>query len=117
MEPLMQTRRTIVEHLSLFLQLRRRHWTGLQAFLDQGHLTRSACSLLRALKEETIPGQPLTVQHMQEALFNPYATRFPWVEYLPLLVEHSYLEQRDESYCVTKTGRLLLHQIERAARA
>lgn len=117
MEPLVQARRAIVESLPLFLQIRRRHWTGLQTFLDQGHLTRPAFSLLRALEEETILEQPLTVQHMQEALFNPYTTRFPWMEDLPLLVEQGYLEQQDESYSVTKTGRLLLHQIERAARA
>ena len=117
MEPLLEARRTIVEHLPLFLQLRRRQWTGLETFLDQSHLTRPAFFLLRALEEETVPGQTLTVQQMQEALFNPYATRFPWVEHLPLLVEQSYLEQRDESYSVTETGRLLLHQIEHAARA
>src|SRR5260221_952379 len=117
MEPLLQAQRTLVEHLPLFLQLRRRHWTELQAFLDHCHLTHSAFSLLRALEEETLPGQPLTVPQMQEALFNPYATRFPWVEHLPLLVEHGDLEQRDEGYSVTETGRLLLHQIERAARA
>src|SRR5258707_5584268 len=110
MEPLLQARRTIVEHLPLFLQLRRRDWTGLDTFLDQRHLTRSAFFLVRALEEETLPGQPLTVPQMQEALFNPYTMWFPWVEHLPLLVEHGDLEQRDEGYSVTETGRLLLHQ-------
>ncbi len=117
MEPLVQARRAILESLPLFLQLRRRHWTGLQTFLDQSHLTRPAFFLLRALEEETIPEQPLTVQYMQETLFNPYATRFPWVEDLPLLIEQGYLEQQDENYSVTQTARLLLQHIERAARA
>ena len=58
MEPLIQAQRTIVEHLPLFLQLRRRHWTGLETFLDQSHLTRPAFFLLRALEEETARGQP-----------------------------------------------------------
>lgn len=117
MEPLLEARRTIVEHLSLFLQLRRRHWSELDAILDQHHLTRPAFSLLRALEGETVPGQPLTVPQMQEALFNPYATRFPWVEQLPLLVEYGYLQQREEGYAVTEAGRLLITQIEWAARA
>lgn len=117
MEPLMAARRVIVEHLSLFLQLRRRHWTGLQTFLDERHLTRPAFSLLRALEGETVPGQTLTLQRMQEDLFNPYATRFPWVEHLPLLAEQGYLEPWDKGYWVTEMGRILIDQIESAARA
>ncbi len=116
MEPLMEARRTIVEHLSLFLQIRRRHWTGLQTLLDQIHLSRSAFSLLRALEGETVPGQTLTLQQMQDDLFNPYATRLPLLEHLPLLAAHNYLRQRDEGYCVTEGGRSLINQIECAAR-
>jgi N-formylmaleamate deformylase len=111
-----ETRRTIVEHLPLFLQIRRRHWTGLQTFLDQSHLTRSTFSLLRALEEETAPEQTLTLHQMQAALFNPYATRFPWVGQLPLLVERGYLQQRGEDYWVAEMGRTLVNQIEGAAR-
>jgi hypothetical protein len=60
METLTVARHTIVEQLSLFLQVRRRRWTGLQAFLDESHLTRPAFFLLRALEGETIKGQQLT---------------------------------------------------------
>ncbi len=117
MEPLMQARRTIVEDLSLFLQIRRRDWSGLEAVLQQTHLTRPAFSLLRALEGETVPGQTLTLQRMQDDLFNPYATRFPFLEQLPLLTEHGYLRQQNEGYCVTETGRVLTNEIESAARA
>lgn len=54
---------------------------------------------------------------MQAALFNPYATRFTVFEQLPLLVEQGYLQQRDEEYVVTETGRMLMEQTEIAARA
>lgn len=89
METLIVMRRTIVEQLSLFLQLRRRKWTGLQTFLDESHLTRPAFSLLRALEGETVRGQTLTLEQMQEHLFNPYATRFTIFDHLPLLVDQA----------------------------
>ncbi|SRR6266851_924389 len=117
METLMAARRTIVEQLSLFLQLRRREWTELQTFLDECHLTRPAFSLLRALEGETVRGQTLTLQQMQEDLFNPYATRFTIFDHLPLLVEQGYLQQQGEGYFVTDTGRILSNRIEMAARA
>ena len=117
METLMAARRTIVEQLSLFLQLRRRKWTELETFLDACHLTRPAFSLLRALEGETARGQPLTLQQMQEDLFNPYATRLTIFDHLPLLVEQGYLQQQGEGYVVTDTGRILSNRIEMAARA
>ncbi len=116
METLTAARQTIVEQLPLFLQLRRRKWTGLQAFLDEGHLTRPTFALLRAMEGETVRGQSLTVQQMQEQLFNPYATRFEIFEQLPLLVEPGYLQQQGEGYFVTDAGREIVDQIEIAAR-
>jgi hypothetical protein len=117
MKTLIAMRRTIVEQLSLFLQLRRRKWTGLQTFLDESHLTRPAFSLLRALEGETVRGQTLTLEQMQKHLFNPYATRFTIFDHLPLLAERGYLQQRDDGYFVTDTGGILINQIEIAARA
>src|SRR6266567_7058758 len=116
METLTVARHTIVEQLPLFLQVRRRRWTGLQAFLDESHLTHPAFFLLRALEGETIKGQQLTLQQMQENLFNPYTTQFTIFDHLPLLVEQGYLQQLDEGYLVTDTGRRLTNQIEIAAR-
>lgn len=113
----MTARRTIVEQLPLFLQLRRRKWTGLQTFLDASHLPRPAFFLLRALEGETVKGQCLTVLQMRESLFNPYATRFTVFEHLPVLVEQGYLQQQDEGYCVTDVGRILVNECEIAARA
>ena len=117
METLIAVRCTIVEQLSLFLQLRRRKWTGLQTFLDESHLTGPAFSQLRALEGETVRGQTLTLQQMQENLFNPYATRFTIFDHLPLLIEQGYLQQQDEGYLVTDTGRILINQIELVARS
>lgn len=54
---------------------------------------------------------------MRDDLFNPYATRLPVLEQLPLLAERDYLRQRDEDYYVTETGRSLINRIEYAARA
>jgi hypothetical protein len=116
METLMAARRTIVEQLPLFLQLRRRKWTEFQTLLDECHLTRPAFSLLRALEGETVRGQTLTLQQMREYLFNPYATRFTIFEHLPLLVEQGYLQQQGEGHVVTDTGRILSNRIEMAAR-
>lgn len=117
METLAVVRHTIVEQLSLFLQLRRRKWAGLQTLLDENHLTRSAFSLLRALEGETIRGQQLTLLQMQEHLFNPYATRFTIFEQLPLLAMQGYIQQWGEGYLVTDAGCLLVDQVEIAARA
>src|SRR5260221_4571296 len=117
METLMAARRTIVEQLPLFLQLRRRKWTELQTFLDECHLTRPAFSLLRALEGETVRGQTLTLQQMQAYLFNPDATGLTIFDHLPLLVEQGYLQQRGEGYVVTDPGRFLNNLIEIAARA
>jgi hypothetical protein len=116
METLTTARHTIVEQLPLFLQLRRRKWMGLQAFLDESHLTRPTFSLLRALEGETVRGQKLTLQQMKEHLFNPYATCFGIFEQLPFLVEQGYLRQEDKGYLVTDAGRKLVDQIEIAAR-
>lgn len=113
----MIARRTIVEQLPLFLQLRRRKWKGLQTFLDESRLPRPAFFLLRALEGETVQGQMLTVQQMRENLFNPYATRFMVFDQLPLLVEQGYLQQKDKGYVVTETGRILMNRTEIAARA
>src|SRR5260370_26735488 len=117
METLMAARRTIVEQLSLFLQVRRRKWTELETFLDECHLTRPAFSLLRRVEGETVRGQTLTLQQMHAYLFNPYATRFTIFEHLPLLVEQGYLQQQSEGYVVTDTGRILSNRLEIAARA
>jgi hypothetical protein len=116
METLTAARHMIVEQLPLFLQLRRRRWTGLQALLDVSHLTRPAFSLLRAVEGETRRGQSLTLRQMQEHLFNPYATRFDIFEQLPFLVERGYLQQLDGGYLVTDAGCRLVDQIEIAAR-
>jgi hypothetical protein len=107
----------IVEQLSLFLQLRRRKWTGLQPLLDENHLTRPMFFLLRALEGETARGEKLTLQDMQRQLFNPYATRFPIFASLPLLANQGYLEQQDDAYSVTESGRSLCDQVELAARS
>src|SRR5260370_12578413 len=107
METLMAARRTIVEQLSLFLQVRRRKWTELETFLDECHLTRPAFSLLRALEGETVRGQTLTLQQMQAYLFNPYATRFTPFAHLPLLVAQGYLQQQSHGSVVTATVRVL----------
>lgn len=117
METLMAARHTIIEQLPLFLQLRRRKWKGLQTLLDESHLTRPAFFLLRALEGETVRGQKLTLQQMQENLFNPYATQFTIFDYLPILCEQGYLQQEGEGYLVTDTGRTLTNQVEIAARA
>ncbi len=118
METFVAARRAIVEQLSLFLQLRRRRWRGLQTLLDEYHLTRPEFFLLRALEGETESRQILTLQQMQEHLFNPYATRFMIFEHLPLLVEQGYLQkQGEEGYLVTDTGRSLCNRIEMAAHA
>lgn len=116
METLTVARHTIVEQLPLFLQRRRRKWTGLQALLDENRLTRPTFSLLRAVEGETLRGQSLTLQQMQEHLFNPYATRFEIFEQLPFLVERGYLQQWDGGYLVTDAGRGVVDQIEIAAR-
>lgn len=117
METLIAARRTIVEHLPVFLQLRRRKWTGLQDFLDESQLTRPVFFLLRALEGETVSGQFLTLSQMQQDLFNPYMTRFTIFDQLPVLVERGYLQQQNERYCVTDAGRMLMNQCEIAARA
>ncbi len=112
-----QAHHIIVEHLSLFLQLRRRQWKELDTFLQESSLTRPAFFLLRALEGETVSAETMTLQQMREHLFNPYATQFPAFEQLPLLVEQGYLQQQGEGYLVTETGRRLTDQIEIAARA
>ncbi|GCE12392.1 helix-turn-helix domain-containing protein [Tengunoibacter tsumagoiensis] len=117
METLIVARRTIVEQLSLFLTLRRRKWTELRPFLDEYRLTRPAFFLLRALEGETVRGQTLTVQQMQESLFNPYSTRSVFLDDLPLLIERGYLQQQGDGYVVTDAGRNLCNRIELAARA
>ncbi|HTK11785.1 MAG TPA: hypothetical protein VL485_31725 [Ktedonobacteraceae bacterium] len=117
METLTDVRRSIVEQLPLFLQLRRRTWTGFQIYIDESHLTRPAFSLLRALEGETVRGQTLTLQQMQKDLFNPYATRFTVFDHLPSLIEQGYLQQWDDGYLVTDAGRMLTDQVEMAARS
>lgn len=113
----MTARRTLVAQLPLFLQIRRRKWTGLPTFLAESHLDRPAFFLLRALTDETVSGQSLTLQQMQENLFNPYATRFTVFDQRPVLIEQGYLQQQDEGYSVTDTGSTLINQCEIAARA
>ncbi|HEY4385148.1 MAG TPA: hypothetical protein VGN34_11845, partial [Ktedonobacteraceae bacterium] len=81
------------------------------------NLTRPAFSLLRALEGETVRGQTLTLLQMKKDLFNPYATRFTVFDDLPLLVEQGYLQQWDDGYLVTDTGRMLTDQVEIAARS
>ena len=116
----MQTRITaqqaIAQQIPLFLQLRRRRWTGLQAFIDESHLTRPAFLLLRSLEEAAMQGHTLTSQQMKASLFNPYTTRFMFLDDLPLLIEQDYLQQQNDGYLVTDTGRTLVHQVEIAAR-
>jgi hypothetical protein len=116
----------IVGLVLLFLQVRRRGWRGLQPLLAASKLTGPAFFLLRAVDGETVRGravdgetvrgQALTLQQMQEWLFNPYATRFPVFDFLPVLVDLGYMQKQGEGYLVTGTGRALANEVELAAR-
>jgi hypothetical protein len=65
---------------------------------------------------ETVSERALTLQQMQERLFNPYATRFPVFDFLPVLVNLGYMQQQGEGYLVTEAGRALANEVEMAAR-
>ncbi|GER90835.1 hypothetical protein KDW_49970 [Dictyobacter vulcani] len=109
--------KSIVAHIQQFLQIRRRRWTGMQAFLAESQLSRPELFLLRALDGETVSEQSLTVPQMRADLFNPYATEWSILDYLPHLVELDYLQQQDNGYIVTEAGRTLINRMELAARA
>ena len=88
----------------------------MQDILQLSDLERPQFFLLRAIVEETDPGEQLSRQEMESRLFNPYATFNPIFDALPLLVEKGYLAQTDDSYLVTPQGRVLMEQTEQAAR-
>lgn len=111
-----QKQRDLVSLFPQFLTARRRGWAGLQDFLQSSGLERPHFFLLKALVEETDPGEKLSRQEIESRLFNPYATFNQIFDALPLLVEKGYLLHTDNSYLVKPRGRALMEQTEQAAR-
>ena len=114
--PIPQKYRDLVSLFPQFLTVRRRKWAGLQDILQASGLERPQFFLLKAIVEETNPGEQLSRQQLESRLFNPYATFNPIFDALPLLMEKGYLAQSDDSYRVTSQGRVLIEQTEQAAR-
>jgi DNA-binding MarR family transcriptional regulator len=109
--------RRIIELFPRFLRVRRRGWPGIQAFLDESGLQRAGLFLLIALAEETDIDQYLTIAEMQQRLFNPYSTIFPWLDAVPDVTARGYVSQDEHRYAVTPAGRDLYTRLELAARA
>src|SRR5437588_1778898 len=97
-----------------FLKLQPFGWKGSQDILQSG-LQLPALLLLRAIVQETDPGELLTRQEMESRVFNPYSTFHPIFDSFPSLLERGYLSHSDGRYLVTPSGRALIEQIEQAA--
>lgn len=82
--PISQRCRDLVSLFPQFLTVRRRGWAGLQDFLQSSGLERPHFFLLKALVEETNPGEKLSRQEIESRLFNPSTTFNPIFDALPL---------------------------------
>jgi hypothetical protein len=98
-----------------FLHLQPFGWKGSQDILQSG-LQLPALLLLRALVQETDPGEMLSRHEMDSRLFNPYSTFNPIFDSLPSLLEKGYVLHSEGRYLVTPRGRGLIEQTEQAAR-
>jgi hypothetical protein len=110
-------RRVLVDLFPQFLMRRRRGWTGIQELLERAQLTRPALFLLRAIVEETAPGERLSRTELCARLFNPYNTVYPWLDLLPELVVRDLVVQAGEWYIVSAQGRTLIEELEHGAQA
>ncbi len=114
--PFSQRYHDLVSLFPQFLTVRRRGWAGLQDILQSTGLERHHFFLLRALVEETDPGEKLNREEMESRLFNPYSTFNPIFGALPVLLEKGYLLHADAGYLFTPRGQTLIKQTEQAAR-
>ncbi len=99
-----------------FLHLQPFGWKGSQDILQSG-LKLPALLLLRAVVQETDPGEMLSRQEMESRLFNPYSTFHPIFDNLPSLLEKGYLSHSGNRYLVTPGGRTLIERIEQAVQS
>src|SRR5438105_7708425 len=106
--------RDLVSLFPRFLSLQPFGWKGPQEILQSG-LQLPALLLLRALVQETDPGEMLSRQEMGSRMFNPYSTFNPIFDSLPSLVEKGYLSHSGGRYLVTPRSRALIEQTEQAA--
>ena len=97
-----------------FLRLQPFGWKGSQDILQSG-LQLPALLLLRAIIQETDPGEMLSRQEMETRVFNPYSTFRPIFDNLPSLLEQGYMSHSCGGYLVAPRGRALIKHIEQAA--
>src|SRR5437588_3105094 len=106
--------RDLVSLFPRFLHLQPFGWKGSQDILQSG-LQLPALLLLRALVQETDPGEMLSQQEMESRVFNPYSTFHPIFDSFPSLLDQGYLSHTGGRYLVTPHGRSLIERIEQAA--
>ena len=106
--------RDLVSLFPRFLKLQPFGWKGSQDILQSG-LQLPALLLLRALVQETDPGEMLSRHEIDSRLFNPYSTFNPIFDSLPSLLEKGYVLHSEGRYLVTPRGRALIEQTEQAA--
>lgn len=108
--------RDLVSLFPRFLKLQPFGWKGAEHILQSSGLQLPALLLLRALVQETDPGEMLSRHEMDSRLFNPYSTFHPILDSLPSLVEKGYVLHSEGRYLVTPRGRALIEQTEQAVR-